>query len=1650
MIDSNIIDWIDFGDTIQNIDVYLNKKALILFKCNRFLNKNKKIPLLIYLVFLSIFYIQIWTISLINVSNEKEFLLGILNNLKNVTILFELITNALIYKKIFLIIFLISILYITLIIISFSANKVINVAEIIFCINFLNIIIFYYLIGPITEISLSSLWCENGIHKFLKVSCYTNSAHLFFFLISFIFLILFFIITFNYSLYFFEIDLITKKSEENIARNNCNYELYCLVSKILIFIFGFLFYKLDYEEDEHFIFKIIYEASIFIICLIMSIYIYKNVYYYNNIIHNMNTFGWYFSTWFTFCIICKSLLNLNVVSVFIFNGWIIIIILFDKQNNIKENELISNSNIFELTNVKSIEMFKNILLNNLINKQNNKSKILLLGVIKKFEEYSYNNPEINNIYHKLLNDKYLNKKFNKQIDLPILSIIYLLYSFYMEKLHEKEEIIFHMCYYMINKFNNPTYAMLLCSKIRSKNHKSHYYKYILTEEIKSYLIYKLNKNSHKKTIKHIEIGKVILYYSYINLFRVSIYDGLSNQINYFDLLKNTNTTNKTTKNFLKSGVKIFRIINDILCIWKKIIELNPSNDESYNDLMMYLKDVIQDELLIKEEEKKYKILKKEKYKNKNDVYNNIFIADTSAILLIDGYSINGKIIYASPNFSSIFMYSSKEILSMVLDDLLPNYIQTFHKELINDAVKYSNIKYIFKNQVDSLLKNKNGVLINIKLFVKPVPNLSYGLIYYSYLQKCETSNYIIILDKDFKIVGFTENQVTDYPFIINNIFNLNNNIIGCHIGTIIPDILCLLEYKNEEYQFSRLDYEIKGYLYPVEKTKNIKLIIDKILLKIKNDKNGGGDLTDIIEDGPENISVEFNELMEELTIQNIKPYCVFYTLKLYSFIQGKYKYYRVYISIDILSRKEFGFSFSGIDKAQIHSNNNILIPKKPQLINYGEQIETSKPNKIFNIKNKSENSLVTINSNKNIKIDINKENSNKKNNLEKKTNVEKSNSQLNNKSNISIGKINKIKYYIIKKKEIFPLKLMKILKYIFLLISVGIMVIEFIFFKKSFNNLTSFLRQNLFFNSTKIYIGVLYSVAINIRWMSHSLFENSLSHLNQNWATFYQNILNTNVQSLQLLKDNIIYLEENFKNIIYRNYSIDIYFYKFEQPEKLELDLENILAYVINNEIKLMDKFSYFDRKGCQIISKELSLDEVNLKNLIEMSYFYYNSSINGFKGKDKEKKIDKIFSLFPYNLLIYGLFLLCILIFYFYFIISLNNIEIYFLEKLINFNSNNFDNYIKSLLEKKNKYGADNSDESEKGDLLNVNINENESKKKDKNDENDFFGEKEPPKHINIVKNKKEKNKKSTIIKQKSKKFKLMKLYFNKYNFLLQIKIISIVLLSLIYYIVVFFMKTKFKNDYLNFDKANNSLEDIFKISYDIYIKLKREINFYENNLINCNTTGEFKPINLPKINEIITPKIGNILMEITENNKFKKESISQFNSLFYENVCELLMEFSNQINYCLKFWSGVLSKGMNQGIIQMDVVLGNVLDELFSLNNWNNSIKLIDLMKKSYFIDYEQFIIYYMFKAYNSSCYILEELRNEKINSIISSFKLFLFSYIILVVILFGAIVYFIYSFNYIFSTSLYFIGIIPLKYICEDEKFYNSIIDFGNKYF
>jgi hypothetical protein len=63
---------------------------------------------------------------------------------------------------------------------------------------------------------------------------------------------------------------------------------------------------------------------------------------------------------------------------------------------------------------------------------------------------------------------------------------------------------------------------------------------------------------------------------------------------------------------LKIGEDILNLRKDILGLWDKIILLNPFNNESQKDYMIYIEIILQDDALMRSEEKKYNTLKTEK------------------------------------------------------------------------------------------------------------------------------------------------------------------------------------------------------------------------------------------------------------------------------------------------------------------------------------------------------------------------------------------------------------------------------------------------------------------------------------------------------------------------------------------------------------------------------------------------------------------------------------------------------------------------------------------------------------------------------------------------------------------------------------------------------------------------------------------------------------------------------------------------------------------------------------------------------------------------------------------------------------------------------------------------------------------------------
>ena len=128
---------------------------------------------------------------------------------------------------------------------------------------------------------------------------------------------------------------------------------------------------------------------------------------------------------------------------------------------------------------------------------------------------------------------------------------------------------------------------------------------------------------------------------------------------------------------------------------------------------------------------------------------------------------------------------------------------------------------------------------------------------------------------------------------------------------------------------------------------------------------------------------------------------------------------------------------------------------------------------------------------------------------------------------------------------------------------------------------------------------------------------------------------------------------------------------------------------------------------------------------------------------------------------------------------------------------------------------------------------------------------------------------------------------FFIKKNIIFGIIFFLIMLICLSYYLISLLWNIKFKNDFLYFDKLNNSLESTFKETFDNFIPIIRELDLYEKKLINCTNFDGFYKMNLPKLTDIKIPVIEDLIMNIINDKDLKKESINKFYKILNQDLC-------------------------------------------------------------------------------------------------------------------------------------------------------------------
>ena len=1692
MIEQNILDWIELGDSIQKMDLY--KKNLSIFQLFYNISQQSHFSIYIYGFINFMYFAQILALNLFALNDIKgDLILEVIDYFKNVFLIEDLVENQktfTILLSISVSIFLLSLLllFINLILL----NKKIKIRLLLTTNGILNILNIYYLNGPNLEIIFNSLKCFKGEENDFKVCSFKETKNIVILIICIIYGILIVVDFSVISLYINDIGCINGTNVN--CRITSNFTIFMVLVKLIYFIFHFAIDTFIGQDNNTV--NLLYYTCFLFFNVVMSIYALNSLFYYHHSLNIWIHIGWYFSAWFSICIFFKSLLKIKVVSLAVFTGIILISLGLYFHNYYSIFNLVTKFNIFEANNLKDIEKYNNLLLFLQRSNEHN-DKILLLGVIERFEEYISSNPEINEQYQKLVNDKHLQKKFSSNNELTVLSIINIVYSYNIEKSKDIADLTFSMCYFLVNTCKNPTYAIWLCTKIKEKTHIQSYYKYVLMEEIKHYLINNLMKNKNKLSLRHVQISSVILYNQYIDLFKMKIYDATCSQIEYFDLLKNTTTTAKTTRNFLKIGEDILNLRKDILHLWDKMIILNPFNNESQKDYMIYIEIILQDDALMRSEEKKYNTIKTEKLSERNNIYYSMFLRDFNAILISDGYSYNGKILYTSPNFPSMFLFAGKEVLNYTIDDLLPDVVQSFHKYLIEDAIKFSNLSYIFKNQRNVLLKGKNGLLFSINLFVKPSPNLSYGLVYFSSIQKTPEQNVILILDENLIINGFTGIIQTGSTFAMNNNYGLTYGINGHHIGLIIPEILFQVNYEQNKniFTLNQNGIDLKGTLYPLVNFQDLDKTIKKISEMIKSKKTA-----EIGTEAKSAFSQEYNNLVKNLNSMCPKYHSIFFQIEAHSFLRGKYHYYRIYIMNDLFSSNDDTNSIINTD-INIGSNDDksVKSDKKKDLSNTAlskfskmkqktlnesafdskilkESLELN--NKNSEIEKKGEK-LIRLKTEDRKNNEIREENLADKNNgikgihlLGSNSNNNKNDNRNNNKDNRNMDssenknnnnvnnldmildlsrasspssiltqsstdsvELNKIKNEITKKSDSFYVKVMKYLIYIYTIIVIIFIIIESAQASSVINKMIKFLKENSYFVRAKIDSAGIYSSFSGVKFIRDEYVPDNACEIP--CSSSYKALIMKSLNDIESEKSNIYLFEEDLLNIINVKNNLSMHSLDPKIFNYLNLDLVNWLNIIIANSMKVYHNFSAFltmpDNSDFIILYKNY------LINTMDNSFKFFYSNYTSFYGEEKEKRCEKIAKDSMFKIIILCALAVIILGVMGYYVAKINNIEIFYLERLINFNSNNFEEYLKRLDELKKKFRDDNNEEEDK------NADEGDNKDDLEMNEDNNSGKKEGKRAQENMKNmanknpKKKKSKQNKLILKRLEKKKIMSKYFYKVNCFFIVKVGIITITSIIYFIVSSLVTSKMKSNYYKFDSIIEEINNIYYNSYDIFLKIKKGIDEFVDNKGNGSMV-------LPKDSDIVKPKFGNVLMELMNNNRYSNNTLANFSILYNGDACSLISEGIEK-SLCSSVFSSILTRGIEQAVVQMGIVITSCLDELNSIKSIND-LK-VRFSKSESLKDYEAFMSKFFLNAFWVTQNIIDEFRKDEKEYIFRINNILLVAFVIIDFILFVAMVYFIYSYVNVLNSFLNFIGILPSKFISDDETLYQNIIQLQEFY-
>lgn len=173
--------------------------------------------------------------------------------------------------------------------------------------------------------------------------------------------------------------------------------------------------------------------------------------------------------------------------------------------------------------------------------------------------------------------------------------------------------------------------------------------------------------------------------------------------------------------------------------------------------------------------------------------------------------------------------------------------------------------------------------------------------------------------------------------------------------------------------------------------------------------------------------------------------------------------------------------------------------------------------------------------------------------------------------------------------------------------------------------------------------------------------------------------------------------------------------------------------------------------------------------------------------------------------------------------------------------------------------------------------------------------------------------------------------------------------------------------------------------------------------------------------------------------------DPIKDLNTLYNSDACSIIYNKNSQKNdyeKCSNFWASILQKGIQQSITQMSVVITSILDDLKALNQRTKTFEEI-IFEGSNFNNYEIFMEIFLFKSYHKTVEIFRLLNKTNLDQINQLISYIMYISIFIIILFFSLQIYFIELQKKIFNSFMNFIGILPMKYLIEDNTFYREIL-------